>query len=48
MNTKETESFNLMMMFEIDMKPIDCWNHKAPDGFISEFERSVMNPEDNK
>lgn len=33
MNTHETESFNLMMMEKVNMKPVDCWNWKAPCTF---------------
>ena len=33
MNTHETESFNLMMMLKVDMKPMDCWDIKAPEDF---------------
>ena len=33
MNTKETESFNLMMMYKIEMRILKCWDHKAPEDF---------------
>lgn len=30
------------LMAEVKFKKLDCWNLKAPEGFVSEFEKELI------
>ena len=45
LDEQEKEVSDWLLTF-FTYEDLDCWDLKAPDGYVSEFEKGVMNPED--